>query len=252
MPKAHQQWQVLPHGKLHEIDPGILTVTGKIHMPFTELPRRMTVARLSGARLVVFSAIALDEPGMQTLEHYGKPAFLVVPSDKHRLDAKIWKDRFPQMQVVAPEGSRKKVEDVVRVDTTVPSFDDPNVQFITVPGTGAREAALLIHTAKGTTLVLNDLVGNIRNMTGFGGWFLRRMKFAGDEPQLPRPVKWTMIDDKAALRIQFLEWAALPNLRRVLVSHGEVIEFQPAEALRDLAHALAPDRPVPVQAPSST
>jgi hypothetical protein len=252
MPKYHQQWKVLPHGKLHEIDPNILTVTGSIHMPLTELPRRMTVARLSGGRLVVFSAIALDEPGMQTLEAYGAPCFLVVPNDKHRLDAKIWKERYPAMRVVAPEGSSAKVEEVVHVDTTVPHFDDPNVKFVTVPGTGRREAALVIHTQNGITLVLNDLVGNIRNMAGFGGWFLRRMQFAGEEPQVPRPVKWTMVEDKAALRTQFLEWAALPNLKRILVSHGEPIDFQPAEALRDLAQSLAPERPVPARAASST
>lgn len=243
MPKAHQQWKVLPHGRLSELDPNILSVTGNIHMPLTDLPRRMTVARLPGGRLVVFSAIALDEPGMQVLESYGQPAFLVVPSDKHRLDAKIWKDRYPALQVVTPEGSRKKVEEVVSVDTTAPQFGDPSVQFVTVPGTGRHEAALLIHTTNGTTLVLNDLVGNIRNMTGFGGWFLRRMKFAGEEPQVPRPVQWTMVEDKAALRAQFLEWAELPGLKRILVSHGEPIDFQPAEALRDLAQSLAPERP---------
>lgn len=243
MPKTNQQWKVLPHGMISEIDPNLLTVTGNIHMPLTDLPRRMTVARLRSGGLVVFSAIALDEPGMRTIEKYGQPAFLVVPSDKHRLDAKIWKDRYPEMQVVAPEGSRKKVEDVVHVDTSEPQFDDPAVQFITVPGTGRHESALLVHTPNGATLVLNDLVGNIRHVHGFGGWFLRITNFAGDEPQVPRPVKWSMVDDRAALRAQFLEWAELPMLKRILVSHGEPIDYQPAEALRDLAESLAQDQP---------
>jgi len=238
MPKAHEHWKVLPHGNVTEIDQNILTVIGNIHMPLTDLPRRMTVARLSGSRLVIFSAIALDEAGMRRIESYGRPAFLVVPSDKHRLDAKIWKDRYPALQVVAPEGSRKGVEDVVPVGTTDPQFADQNVQFITVPGTGQQEAALLIHTKNGTTLVLNDLVGNIRNSTGFGGWFLRAMRFAGDAPQIPRPVRWTMVKDAAALRAQFLNWAALPGLRRILVSHGEAIESNPAVVLTVLAKSL--------------
>jgi hypothetical protein len=239
MPKPHAQWTVLPHGKLTELDPNLLTVTGSIHMPLTELPRRMTIARLSGKRLVVFSAIALDESSMRVLETYGRPAFLIVPSDKHRLDARSWKERYPAMKVVSPEGSRLKVDDIVHVDTSVPQFEDPSVQFITVPGTGRHEAALLVHTENGATLVLNDLVGNIRHTSGFGGWFLRRTNFAGDEPQIPLPVKWTVVDDKEALRQQFLAWAALPTLKRILVSHGEPIDVQPAEALRDLAHSLA-------------
>ena len=59
MPKAHQQWTVLPHGRLVEIEPNIITVTGTIRMPLMDLPRRMTLARLTDGRLVVFSAIAL-------------------------------------------------------------------------------------------------------------------------------------------------------------------------------------------------
>jgi hypothetical protein len=47
-----------------------------------------------------------------------------------------------------------------------------------------------------------------------------------------------MVDDKAALRAQFLRWAGRETLRRILVSHGETIEQDPRGALRDLAAAL--------------
>src|SRR6184192_2151731 len=118
MTKPFKHWKVLSHGKLKQIDDNILTVTGDIHMPLMDLPRRMTVVRLRDSRLVIFSAIALDEDEMAQLEEYGRPAFLVVPSDHHRLDAKIWKDRYPSIQVVAPEGSREAIEKIVHVDTT--------------------------------------------------------------------------------------------------------------------------------------
>src|SRR4029453_16485173 len=103
---------------------------------------------------------------------FGRPAFLVVPNDHHRLDAKAWKERYPQLRVVAPNGSRAKVEQVVRVDTTAPDFGDSRVCFLTVPGTREREAALLVSTSSGTTLVLNDLVGNIPRKSGIAGWLL--------------------------------------------------------------------------------
>ena len=98
MNKPLERWEVLPHGKLTEVDENILTVTGEIHMPM-KFPRRMTVVRLRDSNLVVFSAIALDEDEMHALEAYGQPAYLVVPNDHHRLDAKIWKQRYPNMQV---------------------------------------------------------------------------------------------------------------------------------------------------------
>ena len=68
MTEPFQQWTVLPHGKMVQIDENILTVVGEIHMPLMDLPRRMTVVRLSDASLVIFSAIALDEEEMSALE----------------------------------------------------------------------------------------------------------------------------------------------------------------------------------------
>jgi len=238
MTKPFQHWTVLPHGELAEIDDGLLTVVGQIKMPLTQLPRRMTVARLRNSRLAIWSAIALTESGMAKLETYGRPAFLIVPNHLHRLDAKIWKDRYPQMQVVAPAGSRNKIAEIVPVDTTAPVLDDPNVQFLTVAGTHDHEAALIVHTPAGTTLVLNDLVGNIRDASGFGGWFLRKMRFAGNTPQIPRPVRKMMIKEPSALRDQLMRWAEIDSLKRILVSHGAPIEDNPRQVLRDLAASL--------------
>jgi hypothetical protein len=238
MTKPNEHWSVLPHGPLTPLDDNLLTVEGTIKMPLMDLPRRMTVVRLRDGCLVVWSAIALDEPAMATIEAFGKPAFLIVPNDHHRLDAKAWKNRYPQMQVAAPEGAREKIADVVAVDTTSPDFGDASVTFVTVPGTTGHEAALVVRSSKGTTLVLNDLVGNIRTASGIDGWLLRLAGFAGDDAQIPRVVKVALVKDAADLRAQLLQWAELPSLERILVSHGEPIESEPSRVLRDLAASL--------------
>lgn len=239
MTKPFTEWKVLPHGTLTPVDEDILTVVGDIPMPVGNLQRRMTVVRLRDRRLVIFSAVALDEDQMRALETFGEPAFLVVPNDHHRLDAKIWKDRYPAIQVIAPQGAREKVEKAVHVDATRAEFGDPDVALVTVPGTHEHEAALEVRRPDGTTLILNDIVGNIRDASGFGGWFLRLMGFAGDEPHVPLPVKMAMVDNKAALAAQLRRWADLPSLKRILVSHGAAIEDDPRGALRKLAASLA-------------
>ncbi len=238
MTKPFEQWQVLPHGKLTEIEPTILTVTGQIRMPLTDFERRMTVVRLKNSRLIIFSAISLDENEMLAMEGFGRPAFLIVPNDHHRLDARTWKERYPAMEVIVPEGSRAGVETVIPVDGTHAHFEDPDVDFITVPGTREHEAALLIRTPQGTTLVLNDLVANMRASSGFGGWLLRIAGFAGDSPKIPGIVQLSLIADKAALRAQLLSWADLPDLIRIIVSHGSLIDDDPRDVLRDLADSL--------------
>ncbi len=238
MAMLSSEWKVRPHGKLTEVDANILTVTGTISMPVGALPRRMTVVRLRDRRLVIFSAMALNEEQMRALEEFGDPAFLVVPNDHHRLDAKSWKLRYPGIMVIAPAGAVLKVQKAVQVDATVVDFNDPDVVLVDVPGTNAHEAALVVNSADGTTLVLNDLVGNIRDAHGLSGWFLRRMGFAGDEPHIPGPVKRAIVNDKALVRDQLMTWAALPSLKRILVSHGAPIEENPGAALRQLAESL--------------
>jgi len=111
--------------------------------------------------------------------------------------------------------------------------------LVTVPGTDKREAALIVNTDEGATLVLNDLVGNLRNVHGIGGWMLKLMGFAADEPRIPNPPKFTLIKDHDALLEQFLRWSKIPRLKRILVSHGEPIEDNPAGVLRELAKSLA-------------
>ena len=239
MTQPYTHWNVLPHGKLSAIDEGILTVVGQIRMPLMNLPRRMTVVRLNDSRLVVWSAIALDEQEMATFEAFGRPAFLIVPNDHHRLDARAWKDRYPQMQVVAPEGSRAKVEEVVPVDTTAPDFGNSRVEFVTVAGTRDQEAALIVRTPNGTTLVLNDLVGNIRSDSSIGNSLLRFAGFAGNTAQIPRVVKLALVRDANALRGQLSRWGEMQSLKRIVVSHGDPIETNPQQTLRDLAGSLA-------------
>ena len=238
MPRPHDDWTVLPHGRLFEVTADMMTVVGEISMPLTRLPRRMTIVRLRDRRLVIFSAIALDEGEMDRIETFGRPAFLVVPNDHHRLDARIWKDRYPALQVIAPPGAWEAVEEEVPVDATSPDFGDPAVAFLVVPGTDGRECALEVTGPDGLTLVLNDIVADVHGEHGIGGWLLRRMGFAGDEPQVPAPVKRAMIADKAALHDLFLRWAERSDLRRLIVSHGDIIDEDPRGVLRDLAAAL--------------
>ena len=239
MPTTYDQWTVLPHKPPSRVTDDILTVVGEIDMPLMTLPRRMTVVRLKDGRLVVYNAIALTEPEMRRLEEFGAPAFLIVPNDHHRLDAISWKERYPALQVIAPPGAREAVEAAVPVDATAGEFGDPSVRLAIVPGTDEREAALEVRRLGGLTLVINDVIGNIRDARGFGGWLLKRMGFAGEEPHVPGPVQLNMVASKEALRRQFLAWAADPALRRILVAHGEPIEDDPQGALRKLADALA-------------
>ncbi len=238
MSQVHETWEILPHGPVKTLDDGILTVTGRIPMPLVELERRMTVVRLADGSTIIYSAVALEEDGMRQVEALGAPRYLVVPGDAHRLDAKIYKERYPAIRVLTPPGARDRVEKAVPVDATGVDFGDPAVTWQVVAGAGGHEAALLVRRASGTTIIVSDLIANLRRKGGFEGWMLHVMGFGDDKPRVPAVEKLLLVESKAQLRQQFLDWAAIPDLRRIVMSHGEPIEHQASQALRDLAASL--------------
>jgi len=234
MTAPFKQWTVLPHGKLTQVDERIVTVVGELKMPLLELPRRMTVVRSNSGNLIIFSAIALRDQDMAELEALGRPAFLVVPSERHRLDAPSYMARYPDITVVAPRAGAEKIGQVVRIDTSTPDFGDPTIRYVEV----AADSALEVQGEDGLTIIVNDLIGDIHGESGVGGWLLRVIGFAGDDPHVPGPVKLTLGKRKNEVAQQFRRWMERGDLRRIIVSHGDTIEGDPRGVLRSLAATL--------------
>jgi hypothetical protein len=238
MPGFHTKWTVFPHGPVETIDDAILSVEGEIRMPLGTFPRRMTIAALADGSTVVFSPVALHEPAMQELEALGPPRFMVVPNGFHRFDARVWKQRYPAVKVLCPPGARKRVEQVVAVDATSDVLGDDAVTFIITDGTRRAESALLIRRNRGSTLVINDLISHIRRPKGIGANIMTRLfGFGLKRPQMAREVRWLLVNDNAALARQLRHWAAIPDLKRIIVSHGEMID-RPRETLKAIADSL--------------
>src|SRR5215207_9126167 len=118
MAKLHDEWTVLPHGPLEEIEPGLLTVVGQIPMPLGNFPRRMTIVGLPRKRTAIYSPFPLDGHVMKRIEDLGAPAFLIVPNASHRLDIRPFHRRYPKAKVITAPGARPKVEEAVLVSAT--------------------------------------------------------------------------------------------------------------------------------------
>jgi hypothetical protein len=230
MAKAFEKWTVLPHSKVEKLEENLWRVQGTL--PGGGPPRVMTVAKLADGRLVLHSAIALDDAEMKDLEAFGTPAFLVVPNSGHRLDAAAYKARYPKMTVVAPAGSKEKVEQVVHVDDTAGSFGDDTVTYQPIEGT--VEGALVVQSKGGTTLVLNDTIMNMApgSIKGFGGVLSGVLGFFGAEPKITPLAKMMVYKDKKAARTHLEKLADTPGLTRVIVSHGNMITADPCGAIK--------------------
>lgn len=108
------------HGPLREIWPDTLYMLEAPGCSMGPPIRNMTIYRVPDAsrRLVIFNGIAVSPATLAQIEALGTPSILVVPNSVHRCCAAVWKEKFPQLQVVCPAVAVSKVSDVVHVDAT--------------------------------------------------------------------------------------------------------------------------------------
>lgn len=229
MVKARTEWRVLAHEPIVKLADNLLWVRGAL--PGMSLKRVMVVVRLQGEELLIHNGIALDESSMAEIERFGKPAFLIVPSGGHRLDAPAYKKRYPALRVFAPRGSRAKVEQVLSVDGCYEDFPAADVaHFERLNGVNETEGALVVRSADGLSVVLNDCLFNMDTKRDLLGWLFTTAFGSAPGPRVSRLAKLAIIKDKKALRADFERLAALPELTRLIVAHEKVASGPDARA----------------------
>jgi hypothetical protein len=197
----------------------------------------MSLARLNDGRVIVHSAIALEEELMKQIEAWGRPSVLLIPGAAHRLDAAVYKRRYPEMKVVCPAGARKKVEEVVPVDATSLEGDE-TVRYRTFAGTLDRDGFLEVCSGESVSLVINDMVMNNPRLPGISGLVLHLMGFTGKRPKLAPLAKLILVKDKKALKADLEELSKRPNLKRAILSHGPMLMGDVGAQLGEVAARL--------------
>ena len=194
----------------------------------------MTIVKLASGGLLIHNAIALEEEQMKEIEAFGKPEIVIVPSGYHRLDSKVFHKRYPDAKIVAPAGSKKKVEQVLNVNHAYDGKIDDTVTLTHLNGLKDAEGVVEIKTDGKTTLVFNDCVNNLPKLSGLFGFLLSPT----GSPAVPRITRWFMMKDGEAFKAHLNKLAETPGLTRLIVSHGKVMSDKPDEILKTVAGRL--------------
>ena len=166
-------------------------------------------------------------------------AWIIVPNGYHRLDASVFKERYPAARVLCPRGGHKKVEEVVPVEGAYEDFTaDPDVSFETLEGVGEQEGVMIVRSRDGVTLVFNDIIFNMPHGQGLAGWIFRHITQSSGGPRVSRISRLFVMRDREALRAHLLRLAGLPALRRMIVSHHVMVPEDAAGAVRQAAATL--------------
>ena len=244
------EWQshVLPHGAIEELASNLWHVTGTLPSS-TIVPREMVLYRLADASLLIHSAIALNEAGMAKLESLGTPKILVVPNRIHRLDAGVYKQRYPQLIIVCPAAAKPYVEQVVAVDGIAEEVLRAYGIICHEPaGIRPQELVYELPLPTGKALVFTDILFNLNKSylqqhlpTGefllqwIGASAIGSSGFFG----ITGLGRRFFMSDRNAYR-QWLEALAdgIPDLRVISVAHGSPIVADCNYRLREAAARL--------------
>lgn len=231
MPIGPVTWTVLKNDPIEKLGPNLWRVSGVMGPKGPQ--RSMAVARRADGDLVIYNAIALDEPGMAELEAFGRPAYMIVPNPFHRADAFIWKQRYPNLKVVAPAGAAKAAAKAVPVDMALADVPaDPDIWLGSPDGFGEKEALMVVNGPDGRTAIACDALCNIPAARGFPVSVL--MAPIG-QLSTPRAIRWFLMKDGAA-------WAShldrlQDGLTRLIPGHGDMLTGD--EAIASLKSAAA-------------
>lgn len=232
MPKAFDTWQVLPHRPIEKLESNLWRVEGDL--PGNNGTRVMTIVKTKSSGLVVHNPIALEEDVMKEIDAFGDVTTIIVPSGYHRLDSKNFKQRYPKAKIVAPEGARKKVEQVVKVDGAYDGQIDDGVTLTHLEGLKNAEGIMEVDSDGKKTVVFNDCVNNLPKLGGLFGFLLSPTGM----PAVPRITRWFMAKDMKAFRANLERIAETKNLARIIVSHGKPMTDDPSGVLKTVAARL--------------
>lgn len=231
-------WPRRKHGPLQPLADNLWLVDAPVP-GLVGYRRQMVIVRDEQRRLLLHSAIALDDAGMAGLEALGTPTWLVVPNGHHRLDAPAYKERYPSMCVVAPAGSVARVGRVVRVDMTYEEFPPSGcLQLVAAPWRDAAEGVVRARSVDGVSLVFNDLLWT----PAAAGWNGRVQRLLRQEAQVPWLALQTLARGslrRKQLQRWLLQLAETPGLVRAIPGHGAIIARDARAVLQRVAAALA-------------
>lgn len=230
--KSIRPWTVQQHGELKQRDDGLWTVDDDVP-GLKGAGRRMGIVKRDNGSLLFFNAIPVSDAVLAEIHGLGRPAQLVLPNHFHSLDAAAFAKKL-EVAVFAPVPGVEVLKERVVCQPISALPADFSVQTFTVDGFVTHETAVV---TRGTLLV-GDLLTNVPHGGGMNGLLMRVVGFTGPKPRLPWPVQKRVGRDLGAVAALMQRLADVDGLKRIIPTHGAVIESDAPGVLRAVAATL--------------
>lgn len=193
---------------------------------------RMTLIRLPDGDLLVYSPISLSPPLKAEVDSLGSVSHIVAPNIYHHLYAGEWKDAYPEAMLHAATGLEKRRKDLaidrVLAGEAHPGWDG-SLQTMFLDGAMLNETVFLHSPSR--TLIVSDVIENFETSPHWPTRMYLKLGGIHGKPGLSRPLRLVFRDKRASRRSidQMLDW----DFDRIVLAHGDVIEKDGRDALRE-------------------
>jgi hypothetical protein len=226
-------WIVTPHDPIEKLEDNLWTVDGST--PGLPVRRRMSIVKLSNGELVFFNAMPVADDVLEEIRAWGRPSHLVVPHHAHMIDAHSFMARL-SVKLFGPKECRDKIARRAELAGTFEDIPrDVSLAVETLPGIKLGEPVLRVTTGSRVSLLFGDAIQNTPKATV--PLMFRMMGFGGG-PKVVPVFKMMFVQDKNALRAKLESLAEVPNVTRVVPSHGEIVTSDPTGALKTAASGV--------------
>jgi hypothetical protein len=237
MPKSPRPWIVTRHDPIEKIEENLWAVNGDVpgFPPAARFYRRMHIVRLADGRLLFNNAVPVDDATLAEIKSFGTPSLLLVPHHLHAMDAHAFREKLG-LEAYTSAKVIDKVRAILPVAGPLESLPtDETVSMVPLESSKFGEVALTVKSGPRVSLLVNDVLLNLRRGGGFSGLLFHLMGFTGPAPKVAPLTRRRAFPDKEALRRDLNRLAEIPGLTRVVPCHGLVIAEGAAAELRRVA-----------------
>lgn len=225
---------------LTKIGDGLWYGAADVRFYGAKIQTRMSVVQLTNGALAIISPLILTEQMAAELAAIGPVEHVLSPNKIHNQGLESFAKAFPNAQIWASPGLEERRPDLKFVGTLGDVAHDEWGDFmdqLTTKGNVFFSEVVFFHKAS-KTLIVADLVENISDETVKGSMSKMAAK-AGHifGRALPSPEFRIYTTDATAAATQLDKMCEWP-FERILMAHGDIIEEQAQDTLRDVRNFL--------------
>jgi len=195
-----------------------------------DVRRNVTLIRLRTGQLVIHSTAPFTPGDVAAIRALGEPGWLLEGVLRHDTFARQGRAAFPEIPYLAPEGFSEAVGFPTTPIVPAPAEWAGELLALEVQGAPDARETVLLHVPS-RTLILTELLFNFGDNEPLWTELLLRVAVGGEHhPGMSRPFRAGVKDETAfqTSMATILSW----DFDRVIVGHGDVIDFDGQAKLR--------------------